>query len=72
MKINMEKLTKYVERGDILEFQSDQECLEFFNTYDFQNFKTVDEMKSYQEKYGFNIGNKRYHINIESALDVYI
>lgn len=72
MKINMAKLSKYVENGDILEFKSDQECLEYFNTYDFQDFKTVDEMKVYQGKYGFNIGNRRYHINVESALDVYV
>ena len=69
--IDTVKLQKYVESGDILEFQSDQECLEYFNAYDFKNFQSVNEMKAYQGKYGFNIENSRYHINVDSALDVY-
>lgn len=71
MKINMEKLLQHVAEGCILEFGSDLACMEWFNTYDYQNFKTVEEMKAYQERYGFNVGKKRYHILTEDALDVY-
>ena len=70
MNINIEKLNKYLKSEEILEFDSDEECLEYFNTYDYQNLKSVEEMKTFQGKYGFNVGNKRYHINTEEALDV--
>lgn len=70
--LNMEKLNNYLKSEEILEFNSDEECMEYFNTYDYQNLKSVEEMKSFQGKYGFNIGNKRYHINTENALDVYL
>lgn len=69
--INMEKLLQYTADETIMEFESDEKCMEYFNTYDYQHFKTVEEMKTYQGKYGFNIGKKRYHINYEYALDVY-
>lgn len=72
MNINIEKLNEYLKTADILEFDSDEECMEYFNTYDYQNLKSVEEMKSFQGEYGFNIGNKRYHINTENALDVYL
>lgn len=72
MNINVEKLNEYLKTEEILEFDSDEECLEYFNTYDYQNLKSVEEMKSFQGKYGFNIGKKRYHINTENALDVYL
>ena len=72
MNINIEKLNKYLKSEEILEFDSDEECLEYFNTYDYQNLKSVEEMKTFQDKYGFNIGKKRYHINTEEALDVYL
>ena len=71
MKINMEKLAQYLKEDKILEFNSDKECMEYFNTYDYQDFKTVEEMKIYQDKYGFNIGKKRYHVNYDEALDVW-
>ena len=61
MKINQEKLNKYLSEEKIIEFNSDEECLEYFNTYDYQNFKTVTEMKKFQGEYGFNIGRRRYH-----------
>lgn len=64
------KLKQYIEEEKILEFSSDQECMDYFNTYDFQNFKTIEDMKKYQDKYGFNIGTKRYHINTDDALDI--
>ena len=71
MEINMEKLMQYIADESILEFESDQACLEYFNIYDFQAFKTVEEMKDFQGDYGFNIGKKRYHIDYDFALDVY-
>lgn len=70
-EINMNKLSQYILNGNIIEFDSDKKCLEYFNIYDYQNFKTVKEMKQYQGKYGFNIGKKRYNINVDGALDVY-
>jgi len=71
LKINQEKLNKYLSEEKIIEFNSDEECLEYFNTYDYQNFKTVTEMKKFQGEYGFNIGNRRFHINYDEALDVW-
>lgn len=70
MNINIEKLNKYLVDGEILEFDSDEECMNYFNTYEYCNFKSVEAMKSFQNKYGFNIGKRRYHINTEDALDV--
>lgn len=70
-QINMEKLLQYLADGYILEFESDRACLEYFNVYDFLNFKTIEEMKDFQGYYGFNIGKKRYHIDYDFALDVY-
>lgn len=72
MKINMEKLAQYLKEDKILEFNSDKECMEYFNTYDYQDFTTVEEMKLYQGRFGFNVGEKRYHINYEEALDVWM
>ena len=71
MKIDEKKLAQYLQEDKILEFNSDKECMEYFNTYDYQNFTTVEEMKQYQGRFGFNIGEKRYHINYEEALDVW-
>ena len=72
MNINIEKLNEYLKSEEILEFDSDEKCMEYFNTYDYQELKSVEEMKSFQGEYGFNIGKKRYHINTENALDVYL
>lgn len=69
--VNMEKLMQYIADEAIMEFESDEKCMEYFNTYDYQDFATVEEMKEYQDKYGFNIGKKRYHIIRDYALDVY-
>ena len=55
MSINIEKLNEYITSEEILEFDSDEECMEYFNTYDYQDLKSVEEMKSFQGKYGFNI-----------------
>ena len=67
----MDKLDDYIKRDLIIAFSSDEECLEYFNIYDYQNFKSVDEMKEYQGIYGFNVGKKRYYINYDKALDIY-
>ena len=72
MNINIEKLNEYLKSEEILEFNSDEECMEYFNTYDYQELKSVEEMKSFQGEYGSNIGKKWYHINTEEALDVYL
>lgn len=69
MNINIEKLNEYLKSEEILEFDSDKECMEYFNTYDYQNLKSVEEMKSSQGKYGFSIGKRRYHINTEVAME---
>ena len=65
-----DKISCYVEMEYLLEFDTPEDCLKYFNTYDCQNFKTVDEMKQYQDKYGFGYNGKWYHINIEEALDI--
>lgn len=64
MNINIEKLNEYLKTEEILEFDSDEECMKYFK------LKSVEEIKSFQGKYGFNIGKKRYHINTENALDI--
>lgn len=69
--INIHKLQEYLAKDMILEFESPEECMNYFNTYDYQNFKTVEEMKQYQAEYGFGVGEKWYHINFDEALDVH-
>ena len=71
MRIDAEKLLQYVVDGIILEFNSDEECMKWFNTYDAQDFKSIKEMKDCQGKLGFNIGSKRYHILHDFAKDVF-
>ena len=72
MDIDLKKLNECLANEEILEFESDEECIDYFNTYDYQDFKSVEEMKDYQGEYGFNIGKRRYHINTENALSVWI
>lgn len=64
------KISCYVEMEYLLEFDTPEDCMKYFNTYDCQNFKTVEEMKEYQDKYGFGYNGKWYHINVEEALDI--
>ena len=71
-KIDAEKLTEHIKSGAILEFDSDETCMWYFNTYDFQNLTSIEEMKEMQGEYGFNIGDKRYYILNDYALDVYV
>lgn len=70
--INTDKLEEYLEEEMILEFESDTQCMEYFNTYDGQNFASVEELKEYQGEYGFGIDGKWYHISFDEALDVRI
>lgn len=70
-QINRDKLKQYLEEDMILEFASAEECMEYFNTYDGQNFQTVDDMKAYQVQYGFGLDGKWYHICFDEALDVW-
>ena len=71
--INEKKLQEYLERGedDVLEFENAEDCLHYFNVYDFQHLKTVEELKEFQGCYGFEYNGKYYHINREEALDVW-
>ena len=69
--VNIDKLNEYMEEEMIIEFESAEECMHYFNTYDFQNFKTVEEMKQYQDIYGFGHKGKWYQIDFDEALDVY-
>lgn len=71
MKIDTVKLLQYVVDGIILEFDSDEECMKWFNTYDAQNFRTIEEMKAFQGELGFTIGSKRYHILHDFAKNVF-
>lgn len=65
-----DKMSCYVEMEYLLEFDTPEDCMKYFNTYDCQNFKTIEEMKEYQDKYGFGYNGKWYHINVEEALDI--
>ena len=68
--INVDKLNEYLENEMILEFSSPEECLNYFNTYDSQHLKSVEELKAFQGEYGFGVGDKWYHICFDEALDV--
>lgn len=70
-QINREKLAEYLAEEMIVEFESEEECKDYFNTYDGQNFETVADMKKYQGAYGFGLDGKWYHISFEEALDVW-
>lgn len=69
--INRDKLSEYVNNAMIMEFNSPEECRQYFNTYDGQSLSSVDEMMSFQGKYGFGQNGKWYHISFDEALDVY-
>jgi hypothetical protein len=66
---NAETIKQYVEDDLILEFDSAEEALNYFNTYDYQKFETVEEMKAYQGEYGFGFNGKWYHINYEYVME---
>ena len=69
-RVNREKLAQYLVEEMIIEFDSPEECMEFFNACDGQNFKSVAEMKEYQGEYGFGLDGKWYHVDFDEALDV--
>lgn len=68
--IDIEKLGGYLKEEMILEFDSEKECMDYFNLYDGQNFNSVEEMKEYQGEYGFGLNGKWYHISFDEALNV--
>ncbi|MBQ8248127.1 MAG: hypothetical protein IJZ42_13445 [Lachnospiraceae bacterium] len=68
--IDIVKLQEYLKEEMILEFNSEKECMDYFNLYDGQNFKSTKEMKEYQGMYGFGLDGKWYHISFDEALDV--
>lgn len=69
--INKYKLEKYLEEGKILEFRDDKEFAIWFTHEVSHCVANVNMMKMQQGEYGFSIGNKRYHILVDDALDVY-
>lgn len=69
--VDLDKLQYYVENNLVTRFDSEQEALEYFNTYDYQNFKTIDDMLYYEGHYGLTIDGVHYHIDYDEALDVY-
>ena len=69
--IDLDKLTKHLREDLIIEFDSPQDCMDYFNKYDGKHFKSVDEMKACQDKYGFDLNGKWYHISFDEALDVW-
>ena len=71
LQIDMDKLQTYLNQDMIIEFGSIEECMDYFNIYDGQNFKSVNELKAFEQEYGFGIGEKWYHISFDEALDIY-
>lgn len=69
--INREKLKQYLEDEMILEFPSADDCMDYFNSYDHQNFQSVSEMKRFQGMFGFGLDGKWYHISYREAVDVW-
>lgn len=69
LKLDAQTIKQYVDEELILEFDSEEEAMEYFNIYDYQNFKSVDEMKEYQGEYGFGFNGKWYHINYDDVLE---
>ena len=65
----LEMINVAVENEEIIEFESEEEALDYFIRYDYQNFKTVEDMKQYQDEYGFGLNGKWYHINYEEVLE---
>lgn len=64
----LEKLKIYEEAETIMVFASEEEAREYYNTYDYQHFSSIEEMKAYIDDYGFAFDGKLYHINYEFAL----
>lgn len=69
--INLEKLCAYLREDKILEFDSDKDCMDYFNRNDYKVLDSVEELNKYQRNYGFNIFEKRYHVLYDDALDVW-
>ena len=69
--VDEDKLKKYLDEGYILEFVSAEECMEHFNEHDYQDFKSVEEMKKYMGRYQFSYKGHYFHINVDEVFDVY-
>lgn len=69
--IDLGKLCAYLREDKILEFDSDKDCMDYFNRYDYKVLDSVEELNKYQGNYGFNIFEKRYHVLYDDALDVW-
>lgn len=64
----LEKLKIYEEAETIMVFDSLEDARNYYNIYDYQNFKSIEEMKAYIAEYGFELDGKWYHINYEFAV----
>lgn len=62
------KLKIYEEAETIMVFDSLEDARNYYNTYDYQNFSSIEEMKTYVDEYGFELDGNWYHINYEFAL----
>lgn len=69
--IDLGKLCAYLREDKILEFDSDKDCMDYFNRNDYKVLDSVEELNKYQRNYGFNIFEKRYHVLYDDALDVW-
>lgn len=69
--IDRKKLERYIAEEKVMEFSTVEDAVEWFRTYDDFVGDHLDLMK-YQGNYGFSIGEKRYHILYDDAMDVII
>lgn len=64
-----QKINEYIADEQIMEFETIEDARQYFNIYDYQNFKTVEELKEYQDEFGFGMNGKWYHIDYLDVLD---
>ena len=60
-------IEQLVKEGYLLEFNSLEETREYFNVYDYQAFKTNDDLLEYCDTYLFKYKNKYYFIEYDEA-----
>lgn len=67
-KLKQDIVIEQLVKEDYLdEFNSLEEAREYFNVYDYQDFKTIDELLEYCDTYLFKYKNKYYFINYDEA-----
>ena len=66
----LEIINNAIKEDEIVEFDSIEEALKYFNTYDYQNLKSIEELKEFQDEYGFGMDGKWYHINYDETLEL--